>query len=413
MCVGGIRMSTIATSGRVERDPPQELVGRARLADDVEPGLHEQALEPLAQEGLVIGDHDAHGTSARNRIPPVPAVDGQAAVERAEPVAQRDEVGLGAVPGLDLDDQHAFDPVGPYRDSAPRRPRDLGNDRVGRRLDRRREPAVREPADRHRHARLLRKRLDRRADALVGEDGREEPVRELAQILDRGAQLGVRLLERGGRLHAGREPRAHEPERQGESDEALLGAVVQVPLEPAPLGIGGVDDAGAGAAELFQPRRDLRVQALVLEGEPGGGAGLGHELRVVQEPRRVREHGDRAVVLDERRARRLGGKLDGSPLCVDEPVGALERIGHHERRVVDDLGEHVAEAAGWRRLGQVDDQARDVRARSAQARPRPRGGERAPTSAAAWASQSRRSEAPFARALRSSDEATKAATRAR
>ena len=40
-----------------------------------------------------------------------------------------------------------------------------------------------------------------------------------------------------------------QPHREG--DQPLLGAVVQVPLQPAPLGVGGVDHAGPGLGQAF------------------------------------------------------------------------------------------------------------------------------------------------------------------
>ena len=50
MWVGGIRMSTIATSGRCSRTAAQELVGVAGLGDDLEARLHEQARDAFPQE---------------------------------------------------------------------------------------------------------------------------------------------------------------------------------------------------------------------------------------------------------------------------------------------------------------------------------------------------------------------------
>ena len=50
MWVGGIRMSTIATSGSVLADSREELRGVAGLGDDLEAGLGEQPGDPLAQE---------------------------------------------------------------------------------------------------------------------------------------------------------------------------------------------------------------------------------------------------------------------------------------------------------------------------------------------------------------------------
>src|SRR5262249_43733024 len=47
----------------------QQLVGIARLADNFEAGLGEQASHALAEEQRVVGDHDTHGISALSRVP--------------------------------------------------------------------------------------------------------------------------------------------------------------------------------------------------------------------------------------------------------------------------------------------------------------------------------------------------------
>ena len=69
MWVGGIRMSTIATSGLCARTAEQEPVGVAGLGHDVEPGLDEQPRDPLPEQERVVGQDEAKGhvplTSAR------------------------------------------------------------------------------------------------------------------------------------------------------------------------------------------------------------------------------------------------------------------------------------------------------------------------------------------------------------
>ena len=45
--------------------------------------------------------------------------------------------------------------------------------------------------------------------------------------------------------------RLGEPKAERERDEALLGAVVEVPLEPPPLGVAGLDDARARRGQLL------------------------------------------------------------------------------------------------------------------------------------------------------------------
>ena len=78
-----------------------------------------------------------------------------------------------------------------------------------------------------------------------------DPARQLAELLERLRELGAgpgEQLARSGRV--AREPRLGEPKRQRERDEPLLRAVVQVALEPPPLGVARLDDARARPAQL-------------------------------------------------------------------------------------------------------------------------------------------------------------------
>ena len=77
-------------------------------------------------------------------------------------------------------------------------------------------------------------RLERRGEAAVGEDGRMDAASELAQLVERGGELLARGLEhRLGRRRVAADLRLGEAQRERERDEPLLGAVVEVPLEPA------------------------------------------------------------------------------------------------------------------------------------------------------------------------------------
>src|SRR5262249_41542777 len=55
---------------RVTAHLEQQLVRRIARADDVEVVVGEEPREPFAQEHAVLGDHYAHGISARTRVPP-------------------------------------------------------------------------------------------------------------------------------------------------------------------------------------------------------------------------------------------------------------------------------------------------------------------------------------------------------
>ena len=115
----------------------------------------------------------------------------------------------------------------------------LRHDEVGRSLDRGRQPfAWREAAD---HRRLDRPtagdRFDRRDQTTVEQDRRRDPAHQLADLGQRLARLLLALADerlRGGRI--GVDPLAREAEIDRQPDQSLLGAVVQVPLDPAQLG---------------------------------------------------------------------------------------------------------------------------------------------------------------------------------
>ena len=60
-----------------------------------------------------------------------------------------------------------------------------------------------------------------------------QAARELAQLAGRGGEVLDRLVEQLRRQLGVVELAPREPQRQGEADEVLLGAVVEVALEPA------------------------------------------------------------------------------------------------------------------------------------------------------------------------------------
>ena len=71
-----------------------------------------------------------------------------------------------------------------------------------------------------------------------------DAAREVAQLLERGARLRLRLVDELQRHAVGvvAQALAGHAELEAEGDEALLRAVVQVALDAAALGVGGGDD---------------------------------------------------------------------------------------------------------------------------------------------------------------------------
>jgi hypothetical protein len=81
-----------------------------------------------------------------------------------------------------------------------------------------------------------------------------DAARQLAQLLDGGLRLLARLRdELGCGLRIGLEPLLGEAERDGHRDHPLLRTVVQVALDPPPLGVGRREDALARAAQVVDP----------------------------------------------------------------------------------------------------------------------------------------------------------------
>ena len=105
--------------------------------------------------------------------------------------------------------------------------------------------------------------------------------RTAAQLRERLLGLVVGLLDGPARRRrsVGGQGGASHPEVEREGGETLLGAVVEVPLDAAPLGVRGVDDPRAGLLEGGDARRELlspglaehRAQDREVEGgEPTG-----------------------------------------------------------------------------------------------------------------------------------------------
>ena len=98
-----------------------------------------------------------------------------------------------------------------------------------------------------------------------------EPACELAQLLEPGVELAGGVLEQLGRLLPVLvELRLGDTEQQRRRDEPLLGAVVQVALEPPALLVAGPDDAGARRLQVLAGlrARDGERDEVAERGEP-------------------------------------------------------------------------------------------------------------------------------------------------
>ena len=165
------------------------------------------------------------------------------------------------------------------------------------------------------------------------------------------------------------ESAAGELEREPDPEQALLGAVVEVALEPPPLGVSGLDDAGAGGAHLGELGAELRLQARVLEREARGGADRLEELGLVQERRVVDERGDASAVMLEHgdRTSFARGHVERAPARIDVALVRGQPESELERRIAERAGDRVADVVGSRERAELHDQIGDTGALQAGA----------------------------------------------
>jgi hypothetical protein len=134
---------------------------------------------------------------------------------------------------------------------------------------------------------------------------------------------------------------AEELEPHSEREEPLLGAVVQVALEPPPLLVAGADDPGARLAKLVELGSELGLEPCVLEGQSCGGTGGLEERRLVDEVELVDDDGE--PVADVRGVPSLAGRqVEPLALLVDPGLAIGKPEADLERGVADGTGERVA-----------------------------------------------------------------------
>lgn len=85
---------------------------------------------------------------------------------------------------------------------------------------------------------------------------------EVAQLLHSLLELGPELIEHGlRRLGVLTGDLACQPQVDGQADEPLLGAVVQIAFDPPTLAVTGGDNAGTRSLNLDQVHSHLGTQA--------------------------------------------------------------------------------------------------------------------------------------------------------
>ena len=224
----------------------------------------------------------------------------------------------------------------------------LGDDEVGGGLHRWRQPPLELEVALDLDRRALDEHVDRRHEAVVGQHGRVDAARELAQLRERGSELVGQLLNGVGQLGLVLEPGTQQPEVERERDELLLGAVVQVALDLAAGVVGGLDDPAARVAELLQPRAQVGLQPLVVDRQRRGRSGGVDELGRGVELRVVHDRGDAVALALDRGPRAAGPgrrQVDRVAALVHEDAPVRQPVGDVERAVAEPLGQHLAHRA--------------------------------------------------------------------
>ena len=103
--------------------------------------------------------------------------------------------------------------------------------------------------------------VQRRSQPALGQQHRVDAAGQLAQLVQRAGRLADQRVQlRRQLVGLGRHRRLRRAQAQGEGDQPLLGAVVQVALDAAPGVVGGGDDP--------RPRRgELGVELGVVQGD--------------------------------------------------------------------------------------------------------------------------------------------------
>ena len=113
-------------------------------------------------------------------------------------------------------------------------------------------------------------------------------------------------------------------QRQSDRDEALLGAVVQVALDPPPLLVRRRDDPGPGGLDLGELPAQLHPQPHDLDRQPAGGHHLAHSATGRRRPGRGGRAQWAARALDGVAHARVGRRRQPARVDVDPALGHPE-----------------------------------------------------------------------------------------
>ena len=264
-----------------------------------------------------------------------------------------------AVVGDDHDD--AAVAVAAQLDARPRRirvARDVGqrlrHDEVGGRLDRRRQAAVDRALHVDRDRRAVGERGDCGIQAAAREDRRMDAAGELAQLAQRGLEPHREPVDQRSGLGVG-DRGAQHAQLEGEGQELLLGAVVEVALD-APAGlVGGLDDAqratraGPPRARAGRPSgARCRWPATTPPRRPRRARGSCPARRRGRSPPPRRPSCSTAV---HARPDPGSGSATGMAGLVDERLAVGQPVGDRHRAVAEALGQQLAHRPAGRGAG--------------------------------------------------------------
>ena len=194
-----------------------------------------------------------------------------------------------------------------------------------------------------------------------------DAARELAQL--RRLCLSSSIEASISAAASGRPPLpAREAQVQRERDEPRLGAVVEVALEAAALGVAGLDESDARRAQLHQACAQLGVQALVLQQQRGCRAGRADRLLVLDQRAVVDDRGEGRPSRSTSVTARVGSSRAGSSTARAAGVDVTSLLGHPEGEAQPRVAERPGQRAPQVSAGRQVREPRDEAAHPARAR---------------------------------------------
>ena len=187
-------------------------------------------------------------------------------------------------------------------------------------------------------------------------------VRQLAHLLDRDRELRPGVPDRGGRPgSAGERQLLRLPQARGKCDQPLLGAVVEVPLDPPALGVGGADEPRARRDEAGGDGFPLGDRHREEQGREGGGGDEELDRERLARDRVAHERAELVSGLPDRDRHRDGDCERGAAAAEPErrpDQGREHQVGHgllaaHGELAERDHGREREQRLDRRRTAQV------------------------------------------------------------